>query len=120
MPPGCKSSREPDDDAVRKLGELIMEPYPVRTALAGYVFMSDVPGGHRPSGDDLPDAAEGRQALAGVLPRSQQGRDRCRFLGAALQEAAEKGIIGAEDVQPLTDYDARRYDCLLTDQFAEL
>ena len=120
MPPGCKL-REPDDDAVRKLGELIMEPYPVRTALAGYVFMSDVPG-----------EATGRlettyqmllrvdkpwQAFCRARSKGEIGADS---LGAALQEAAEKGIIGAEDVQPLTDYDARRYDCLLTDQFAEL
>ena len=120
MPPGCKL-REPDDDAVRKLGELIMEPNPVRTALAGYVFMSDVPG-----------EATGRlettyqmllrvdkpwQAFCRARSKGEIGADS---LGAALQEAAEKGIIGAEDVQPLTDYDARRYDCLLTDQFAEL
>ena len=57
------------------------------------------------------------QAFCRARSKGEIGADS---LGAALQEAAEKGIIGAEDVQPLTDYDARRYDCLLTDQFAEL
>ena len=120
MPPGCKL-REPNDDAVRKLGELIMEPNPVRTALAGYVFMSDVPG-------EATGRLETTYQMLLRVDKPWQAFCRARSkgeisadsLGAALQEAVEKDIIGAEDVQPLTDYDARRYDCLLTDQFAEL
>jgi acyl-CoA dehydrogenase len=43
-----------------------------------------------------------------------------RDLAGALEEAAQKGIITAADVAPLAAYDARRYDCLLTDHFEQL
>jgi len=41
-------------------------------------------------------------------------------LDTALRQAAQKGIISESDVEALRQYDARRFDCLLTDDFEHL
>jgi acyl-CoA dehydrogenase len=41
-------------------------------------------------------------------------------LEARLHDAVARGVINESDVTPLMEYDARRYDCLLTDNFDKL
>ena len=111
----------PDDGQVRALGELIMQPNPVRTALAEYVYVSDDP-------QDAVGRLESTYRLLLEVDEAWQAFSRARSKGElaaatldeALQEAVEKGIIRAEDAGPLAEYDARRYDCLLTDHFESL
>ena len=111
----------PDDDQIRNLGDLIMEPNPVRRALADYLFISDDPL-------DAVGRLETtyRMLLQVDVPWQAFTRARNRgelaagTLEEALREAADKGIIREADVAPLREYDARRYDCLLTDHFKEL
>ncbi|WP_461480842.1 acyl-CoA dehydrogenase [Porticoccus sp.] len=113
--------RAPDDDQIRLLGKLIMEPNPVREALKQYVYQSN-----------NPEEASGRvestfQALLRVDP-AWQAFSRARGKGElgvgdmdnALGEALRQGVIAEADVEPLRDYDRRRYDCVLTDDFAAL
>ncbi len=111
----------PDDEQVRTLGELIMQPNPVRTALAEYVYISDDP-------EDAVGRLETTYRILLEVDDAWQAFCRARSKGElqagtleeALQEAVEKGIIRAEDAEPLAAYDARRYDCLLTDNFEKL
>ncbi len=41
-------------------------------------------------------------------------------LDERLEDAATKGLIRNEDIARLKEYDAKRYDCLLTDAFDKL
>ncbi|RLQ20244.1 acyl-CoA dehydrogenase [Seongchinamella sediminis] len=106
----------PDDQQIRTLGELIMEPNPVRQALAKMVFVSDDP-------EDPVGRVETTYQMLLTLDKPWQAVMRARNKGeldadsmeSALKEAAQKEIISQEDVAPLLEYDARRFDCLLTD-----
>ena len=115
--------KAPDDEQIRLLGKLIMEPNPVRQAMKQYVFLSD-----------KPEDAVGRvettyQALLKVDP-SWQAFSRARSKGelgdasadldSALEEAVRQGVIAEADVQPLKKYDQLRFDCVLTDDFEKL
>jgi acyl-CoA dehydrogenase len=113
--------RAPDDAQIRKLGALIMEPNPVRDALATYVYVSADP-------DDAVGRVESTYRalleieapwLAFVKARAR-GALEADNLDEALAEAADKHIIEEKDVERLLAYEARRYDCLLTDQFDQL
>lgn len=111
----------PDDEQVRALGDLIMEPNPVREALAEYVYVSDDPqdavGRLETTYRMLLEVDDAWQAFSRAR---NKGELQATALEEALQEAVEKGIIRAEDAGPLSEYDARRYDCLLTDHFESL
>ncbi len=106
----------PSDTQIRQLGELIMSDQPVRQMLADKVYVSRDP-----------DDACGRvlecyhQLLAVEADYEQflraEGRLPGRSLDDKLQSAVGAGIITAEQAQRIADYDARRYDCLLTDAF---
>jgi acyl-CoA dehydrogenase len=110
--------RLPDDDQVRRLGELLLEPNPVRAALAEMVFVSSDP-------NDATGRLESTYRMLLQVDSAWQSFSRARSKGQiaafdlaeALQEAVGKGIIAAEDVTALADYDAHRYDSLLTDEF---
>lgn len=120
LPPGS-AVRPPDDDLVRTLGELIMQPNPVRAAFGEMVFLSDDTG-------DASGRLESTYQLLLQVDEPWQAFARARGKGKiaaaniveALQEAAAKGVIDAADVARLANYDARRYDCLLTDEFDRL
>jgi acyl-CoA dehydrogenase len=111
----------PGDDAVRELGELIMEPNPVRSALADRVYLSTAP-------EDAVGRLESTYQMLLKVDTTWQAFTRARSKGeldadeldAALREAAQKGIIADGDVAALAEYDARRFDCLLTDHFEKL
>jgi len=114
--------KAPGDDQIRLLGDQIMTPNPVRQSLKQYVYLS---------GD--PEDAAGRventfQALLQV-ESSWQAFSRARGKGklgssgnvdTQLAEAVKQGLIAEQDVAPLKDYDRRRFDCVLTDDFDKL
>lgn len=112
---------KPSDDSIRALGNLIMEDNPIRRNLADYLY---IPGD--------PNDATGRvehtfQLLLALGPTwdafaRAQGRGELAgdTLDERLQDAVTKGIIQAEDVAALKEYDAARYDCILTDAFDAL
>jgi len=113
--------RPPDDEQIRELGELIMEPNPVRDALGRMVYVSTDPA----------DAVGRRETTYEMLLRvdsawqafsraRSKGELDARDLAAALQEAVIKEIITEAEAAALAEYDARRYDCLLTDHFDQL
>ena len=110
----------PDDSQVRELGELIMEPNPVRETLAAMVHLSvdpeDAVGRLETTYQMLLTVDEPWQAF--VRARSQGKLDK-ESLEDALKEAAAGNIITDADIELLLDYDARRHDCLLTDHFPQ-
>lgn len=120
LPPGS-AVKLPDDDLVRTLGDLILEPNPVRESLSRMVFVSDDPG-------DAVGRLDATYRLLLEVDGAWQDFAKARGRGEitavpiadALQEAADKGIINAADIEALAHYDARRYDCLLTDDFDRL
>lgn len=117
LPPWSRV-RAPDDMQVRQLGQMIMEPNPVRQALAGMVYLSQDP-------EDAVGRLETTYQLLLTVDDAWQAFARARSKGEldtesledALRQAVTSGIIAEEDVAPLTEYDKRRYDCLLTDHF---
>lgn len=98
-----------------------MEDNPIRRELADYLYMP---------GD--PNDATGRvehtfQLLLALGPSwdafaRAQGRGHLKgeTLEERLQDAVSKGIIQAEQVEAFKEYDAARYDCILTDAFDAL
>ena len=115
--------KAPDDEQIRLLGQLIMEPNSVRQAMKQYVFLSDNP-------EDAVGRVEATyQALLKVDPAWQafsrarsKGKlgDALTDLDSALEEAVRQGVISEADVRPLKDYDQLRFDCVLTDDFDTL
>ena len=108
----------PDDEQIRTLGNLIMEPNPVRTALSGMVFVSSDP-------EDAAGRVETTFQMLLQVDSAWQAFSRARSRGelkawnvaGALQEAAANGVISPEEAAALAAYNARRFDCLLTDEF---
>jgi acyl-CoA dehydrogenase len=120
LPPGGAVAA-PDDHQIRALGDLILEPNPVREALAEMVFVSG------DAGDAIGRVETTYQMLLQVESAWQaftrarkKGELDATDLAGALQEAAAKDIITADEAIALAEYDARRYDCLLTDHFDSL
>ncbi|MCP8900010.1 acyl-CoA dehydrogenase [Gilvimarinus xylanilyticus] len=113
--------KAPNDSDIRKLGGLIMEDTSVRKMLAGYVYMN-----HNP--EDAVGRVESTYQLLNDLgdvwhtfSRAQaKGELEGDTLDERLDDAVAKGVIEQADVEPLKTYDARRYDCLLTDNFDKL
>jgi len=111
----------PDDQQIRRLGSLILESQPVRRMLADYVYVS-----HDPQ-DATGRVETTYQMLLAVekpwnalMRARKQGDLAADSLEDALNEAAERGILTREEAAALREYDEKRYDCLLTDQFDEL
>ena len=110
------AAKVPGDEQIRQLGELIMQPQAVRELLADKVYVS-----HDPS-----------ESVGRVLETYRQLLDieslYDRFLKAEsklpgtnrearLQAAADQGMFTTEETDRLRDYEAMRYDCMLTDAF---
>lgn len=110
---------KPSDELVRQLGDLIMEDNPVRQQLAQYVYVN-----HEP--EDAAGRVESTyQMLLALGPLwSVYLKAQNKLSGASmaekLQDAVAKNIIQPQDVDRLLEYDARRYDCILTDAFDKL
>ncbi|MES2673870.1 MAG: acyl-CoA dehydrogenase, partial [Pseudomonadota bacterium] len=110
---------KPSDELVRELGDLIMEDNPVRQQLAHYVFVS-----HDPE-DAMGRVESTFQMLLALGPLwSTYLKAQNKLTGATmaekLQDAVAKNIIQPQDVNRLLEYDARRFDCILTDAFDSL
>ncbi len=112
---------KPSDDSIRRLGDLIMEDNPVRKELAQYLYVSKDP-------EDATGRVESTYqmllSLGPVWDDFVKAQGKGKLKGASLEErlkdAAEQGIIREADIEKLREYDARRYDCLLTDAFDKL
>lgn len=112
---------KPSDNLIRELGDLIMEENPVRKDLAQYVYNSLEP-----------EHATGRVestyqlllALGPLWHTFLHAQNQGELLGETLEErlhdAVAKGVIQAADVARILEYDARRYDAVLTDAFDKL
>jgi acyl-CoA dehydrogenase len=107
-----------DDDLVRTLGEQIMSPTSVRDALAANAYISQDPedsiGRVEATYNKLLEVesdylaflkAEGHGQISGATMRER------------IENAAAQGVIPQDRVEAIIDYDAMRYDCLLTDAF---
>ena len=109
---------KPSDELTRQMGDLIMEDNPVRQHLGTFVYRNMEP-------DDATGRVESTyQMLLSLGPlwntfaRAQSsGKLTGATLEERLQDAVGKNIIQQEDVVRLLEYDARRFDCLLTDAF---
>ena len=120
LPPGSGVA-PPSDNQVRRLGDLIMQPNPVRRSLAEFVYVSQDP-------EDAVGRLQTTYRLLLQVDKAWQAFARARDKGdvkadslqEALREAADKGIISEADIEQLAAYDVRRYDCVLTDNFDEL
>jgi acyl-CoA dehydrogenase len=110
---------KPSDELVRELGDLIMEDNPVRQQLAHYVFVS-----HDPE-DAMGRVESTFQMLLALGPLwstylKAQSKLTGTTMAEKLQDAVAKNIIQPQDVNRLLEYDARRFDCILTDAFDSL
>ena len=110
---------KPSDDLTRELGDLMLEDNPVRQQLAQYVFVSHDP-------EDAAGRVESTfQMLLALGPLwttwlKNQNKLTGSNMAEKLQDAVSKNIIQPQDVNRLLEYDARRYDCILTDAFDKL
>ena len=108
----------PDDDLIRELGDMIMEPTSVRDTLGSFTYISTDPkdalGRLETTYRKLLDVDDAWQAY---LKARSRGKLEGRSMTEQLSAAAAQGIIRDSDVQALLAYDAMRYDCLLTDAF---
>ena len=110
---------KPTDDLTRELGDLILEDNPVRQQLAQYVYVSHDP-------QDAAGRVESTfQMLLALGPLwttwlKNQNKLSGKNMAEKLQDAVSKNIIQPQDVDRLLEYDARRYDCILTDAFDKL
>lgn len=120
MPYG-KIVNKPNDNLIRELGDLIMEENPVRQMLGQYLYIS-----HDPQ-DAMGRVESTYQLLLSLGPvwhaflkAKNSGKISGATTEALAKDAAEKNIIQPHDVARVVEYDARRFDCLLTDAFDKL
>ena len=113
----CKA-QAPSDDQIRTLGDMIMAPSSVRDALAEPAYISQDPedsiGRVEATFNKL---LEVEPAYLAFLKADGKGQLEGKTMLEKLQDAASKGIIDADQVEAVNEYDAMRYDCLLTDAF---
>lgn len=114
-------SARPTDELTRQMGDLIMEDNPIRQHLGQFVYVNL-------DAEDATGRVESTyQMLLSLGPvwntflRAQStGKVNGATFEARLQDAASKNIIQQSDVARLLEYDARRFDCLLTDSFDKI
>lgn len=110
---------KPSDELVRKLGDLIMEENPVRQQLAQYVFVSHDPEDAAGRVESTYQMLLSLGPLWGTYLKAQHKLTGSN-IAEKLQDAVSKNIIQPQDVNRLLEYDARRFDCILTDAFDKL
>jgi len=112
---------KPSDELIRELGDLIMEDNPVRQHLAQYVYVTLDP---EDSAGRVESTYQLLLALGPVwhtfLRAQHTGKVQGATLDERLNDAVSKNIIQQSDVAKILEYDARRFDCLLTDAFDSL
>lgn len=111
----------PSDEQIRGLGDLIMEPNPVRELLASRIYVSDDPE------DAVGRVEHTYQTLLRVdddWQRFNRARSKGEIHGDDLEEALEdavaREVLSEEAAAGVRQYDALRFDCLLTDDFEKL
>ncbi len=120
MPFG-KVVKKPSDNLIRELGDLIMEENPVRQMLAQYLYVSHDP---QDAAGRVESTYQLLLSLGPVWHAFLKAKNTGKISGATTEElakdAAAKNIIQPHDVARVVEYDARRFDCLLTDAFDRL
>ncbi len=120
MPCG-KIVNKPNDNLIRELGDLIMEENPVRQMLAQYLYVSHDP---QDAAGRVESTYQLLLSLGPVWQAFLKAKNTGKISGATTEElakdAAAKNIIQPHDVARVVEYDARRFDCLLTDAFDRL
>lgn len=113
----CKAMA-PSDDQIRTLGNMIMEPSSVRDALATPAYIptdpEDAIGRVEATFNKLLEVEPDYLAF---LKANGKGKLSGETFLDRLRDAAKQGIIPADQVDAINEYDAMRYDCLLTDAF---
>lgn len=108
----------PSDDLIRELGDMIMEPTSVREIFGSYTYISEDPkdstGRVEMTYRKLLEVDDAWQAF---LKADSKGKLAGDNLDDKLASAASQGIIREQDIAGIREYDALRYDCLLTDAF---
>ncbi len=111
-------AHRPHDDLIRTLGEQIMSPTSVREALARGAYISRDPqdsiGRVEATYNKLLEVEKEYHAF---LKAEGHGKLSGHDMKAKLEDAASQGLIPEDKVQAILEYDAMRYDCLLTDAF---
>jgi acyl-CoA dehydrogenase len=112
---------KPNDNLIRELGDLIMEDNPVRQLLGQYLYISHDP---QDAFGRVESTFQLLLALGPVWNAFTKAKNSGKISGATTEElakdAAAKNIIQPHDVARVVEYDARRFDCLLTDAFDKL
>ena len=112
---------KPNDNLIRELGDLIMEENPVRQMLAQYLYVSHDP---QDAAGRVESTYQLLLSLGPVWHAFLKAKNSGKISGATTEElakdAAAKNIIQPHDVAKVVEYDARRFDCLLTDAFEKL
>jgi acyl-CoA dehydrogenase len=112
---------KPNDNLIRELGDLIMEENPVRQLLGQYVYVSHDP---EDAYGRVESTYQSLLSLGPVWHAFLKAKHTGKIVGATTEElakdAAAKNIIQPQDVARIIDYDARRFDCLITDAFDKL
>lgn len=111
-------AHRPGDDLIRTVGDQIMEPTSVRESLASFTYRCDDP-------EDAIGRVENtyrkllevEPAYLAFLKADGKGELDGETLEERLHVAVAKGVIAGDKVNELLEYDALRYDCLLTDAF---
>jgi len=120
MPCG-KIVYKPNDDLIRKLGDLILEDNPVRQQLAQYVYVNHE--ANDPAGR-VESTYQMLLALGSVWHTFSKAKSSGKISGKTIEEqaqdAVDKNIIQSQDAARVVEYDKRRFDCLLTDAFESL
>lgn len=113
--------KKPNDDLIRELGDLIMEENPVRQMLAQYLYVSHDP---KDAAGRVESTYQMLLSLGPVWHSFLKAKNSGKLSGSTVEEqakdAAAKNIIQPHDVARVVEYDARRFDCLLTDAFEKL
>jgi acyl-CoA dehydrogenase len=113
--------KKPNDDLIRQLGDLILEDNPVRQLLGQYVYVNHDP---QDAAGRVESTFQMLLSLGPVWHTFLKAKNTGKISGANTEElakdAAAKNIIQPNDVQRVVEYDARRFDCLLTDAFDRL
>lgn len=113
--------KKPDDNLTRELGDLIMEENPVRQMLGQYLYVSHDP---QDASGRVESTYQMLLSLGPVWHSFLKAKNSGKLSGATIEEqakdAAAKNIIQPHDVARVVEYDARRFDCLLTDAFEKL
>ncbi len=111
-------AHRPGDDLIRTVGDQIMEPTSVRESLASFTYRCDDP-------EDAIGRVENtyrkllevEPSYLAFLKADGKGELDGETLEERLHVAVAKGVIAGDKVNELLEYDALRYDCLLTDAF---